>query len=106
MSGGLPDLQDEHVLEELTPFTPQFFIPRLAEKPQNPIMDSLNLSQDLKRPPVSSKLLAQAPLNPVDQLSCLDPPIQLQSQGIWNVLHDRKAPNNVSYLFASLLMLS
>lgn len=31
-------------MESLPPISPHFFVPRLCEKPQNPIMDTLKLS--------------------------------------------------------------
>jgi hypothetical protein len=103
MSQRLPDLQNECVIEQLPPLNPRFFIPRLTDKPQNPIMDSLKLSQDLKRLPVlSSKSIAQEPLDPVVKLSGLNQPTSLQMRDLWNALLNTKAPSKVIHFFVSL----
>ena len=51
------DFLPDRVTAELSPLNARFYVPRLADKPQNPIMDTLKLLDDLKTPPVQSTLL-------------------------------------------------
>ena len=51
------DFLPDRVVAELPPLNARFCVPRLADKPQNPIMDTLKLFDDLKAPPVQSDLL-------------------------------------------------
>jgi len=51
------DFLPDRVIAELPPLNARFYVPRLADKPQNPIMDTLKLLDDLKAPPVQSTLL-------------------------------------------------
>jgi hypothetical protein len=51
------DLLPDRVAADLPPLSARFYVPRLADKPQNPIMDTLKLLGDLKAPPVQSSLL-------------------------------------------------
>jgi len=51
------DFLPDRVTAELPPLNARFYVPRLADKPQNPIMDALKLLDDLKAPPVQSTLL-------------------------------------------------
>lgn len=51
------DFLPDRVVAELPPLNARFHVPKLADKPQNPIMDTLKLLDDLKAPPVQSTLL-------------------------------------------------
>ncbi|KAF9646581.1 hypothetical protein BDM02DRAFT_3099578 [Thelephora ganbajun] len=51
------DFPPDRVVAELPPLDAHFYVPRLADRPQNPIMDTLKLLNDLKAPPVQSTLL-------------------------------------------------
>lgn len=51
------DFLPARVVAELPPLNARFCVPRLADKPQNPIMETLKLLDDLKVPPVQSALL-------------------------------------------------
>ena len=51
------DFLPDRVVAELPPLNARFCVPRLPDKPQNPIMDTLKLLDDLKAPPVQSTLL-------------------------------------------------
>ena len=51
------DFLPDRVVAELPPLNARFYVPRLVDKPQNPIMDTLKLLDDLKAPPVQSTLL-------------------------------------------------
>ena len=44
-------------MAELPPLNARFCVPRLPDRPQNPVMDTLKLLDDLKAPPVQSALL-------------------------------------------------
>lgn len=50
------DFLPDRVAAELPPLNAGFHVPRLEDKPQNPIMDALKLLDDLKAP-VQSDLL-------------------------------------------------
>ena len=51
------DFLTDRVVTELPPLDARFYVPRLADKPQNPIVDTLKLLDDLKAPPVQPALL-------------------------------------------------
>jgi hypothetical protein len=51
------DFLPDRAVAELPPLHVRFCVPRLADKPQNPIMDTLKLLGDLKAPPAQSTLL-------------------------------------------------
>jgi len=51
------DFPPGRVAAELPPLNTRFYVPRLADKPQNTIMDTLKLVDNLKAPPVQSSLL-------------------------------------------------
>lgn len=51
------DFLPDRVVAELPPLNARFCVPSLPDKPQNPIMDTLKLLDDLKAPPAQSTLL-------------------------------------------------
>ena len=51
------DFRPGRAVAELPPINARFYVPRLADKPQNPIMDTLKLLDDLNAPPVQPTLL-------------------------------------------------
>lgn len=78
-----PELENERVLAELAP---RFFIPRLADKPQNPIMDSLKLSLDIRQLP---------PLVPIPAIvETLAPIVQVPTD-IWATVRDTSPDSKV-----------
>lgn len=53
------DFLPDRVVTELPLLNARFCVPKLADKPQNPIMDTLKLLDDLKVPPVQPGLLSR-----------------------------------------------
>lgn len=78
-----PALENDRVLDDLAP---RFFTPRLLDKPQNPIMDSLKLSRDIRRLP---------PLIAVPEpLEKLAPIVQVPTD-IWAAVRDTRSSSKV-----------
>lgn len=86
------DMRDSlpnHVVAELPPLSARFCIPRLVDKPQNPIVDTLKLLDNLNVLPVQSTLLLRretkdSPAN----LSPLDPFYTGDPANIWQRVRD------------------
>lgn len=76
------DFPPDHVVAELPPLNARFYVPKLADKPQNPIVDTLKLVDDLKAPPVQSTLL--------DRRGIAD---RAASQPPFDSFHTSDAPN-------------
>lgn len=86
----IQELEDHGVLEDLNP---RFFISRMADKPQNPIMDSLKLSQDLKRLPAISFADVVVPI----ALPSISSP---EVKDDWAALLESKPPMKVLHFYA------
>ena len=84
------DFLPDRVVAELPPLNVRFYVPRLADKPQNPVMDTLKLLDDLKAPPVQSTLLNRQEIadravnQPIFDYFCAD-----NAENLWKRVRDR-----------------
>ena len=54
---GTHDSLPDRAVAELPPLNARFYVPKLADKPQNPILDTLKVLGGLDAPPVQPALL-------------------------------------------------
>jgi hypothetical protein len=85
------DFLPDRVAAELPPLNARFCVPRLADKPQNPIMDTLKLLGDLKAPPAQSALLNRREIadRATNQPTVLDYPHAGNAADLWQRVCDK-----------------
>lgn len=101
-----PFVEENIALQELLPVFPRFHVPRLPDKPQNPIIETLRLSRTSARKNGGSSLSPLRENNKVAEDSARSSPVGVATpdEDVWQDVIHRSVPGLVRRLSLQLCM--